>query len=121
MIDTSDSTDGVAIPELALPNPSGGISPKRGTATDFMASQVQNLIAVRTEEEQQAAASQREQQGQDVAARKDARRKSLGTSDFRVMDSVDALGLGNSNPLTIGSKSKSLICTRSDFAYLGRR
>lgn len=41
------------------------------------ASQDHGRVAIRTEEEQQAAAREREQQ--DLVARKDARRKSLGT------------------------------------------
>lgn len=64
---------------MVLPNPFGGVSPKRGTAADFMSAQAEYLVAVRTEEEQQAAgARQREQQDKDAVARKDARRKSLG-------------------------------------------
>ncbi|KAL9049588.1 MAG: hypothetical protein Q9206_005445, partial [Seirophora lacunosa] len=77
LIDTSDLSNSVAIPKLALPNPFGGLSPKRGLAPDAAAAQVPNLVAVRTEEEQQQAARQREQQDKDVSARKDARRKSL--------------------------------------------
>ncbi|KAI4283609.1 MAG: hypothetical protein L6R35_005106, partial [Caloplaca aegaea] len=77
LIDTSDLSNGAAIPKLALPNPIGGLSPNRGLAPDAAAAQVSNLVAVRTEEEQQQAARQREQQEKDVSARKDARRKSL--------------------------------------------
>ncbi|KAL8717203.1 MAG: hypothetical protein Q9225_005538 [Loekoesia sp. 1 TL-2023] len=77
LIDTSDGNDGTAPPAAALPNPFGGISPKRGTAPNSISSsqvsQAQSIVAVRTEEEQQAAARQREQQEKDVAARKDAR------------------------------------------------
>ncbi|KAI4137815.1 MAG: hypothetical protein LQ341_004975, partial [Variospora aurantia] len=77
LIDTSDLSNGATIPKMALPNPIGGLSPKRGLAPDAAAAQVPNLVAVRTEEEQQQAARQREQQEKDVSARKDARRKSL--------------------------------------------
>ncbi|KAI4138676.1 MAG: hypothetical protein L6R39_006668, partial [Caloplaca ligustica] len=78
LIDISDGSNGINAPASALSNPFGGISPKRGAsakATPPLESQ--NVVAVRTEEEQQAAARQREQQEKDVAARKDARRKSL--------------------------------------------
>ncbi|KAL8918237.1 MAG: hypothetical protein Q9208_007465 [Pyrenodesmia sp. 3 TL-2023] len=79
LIDISDGTDGVSLPAVALPNPFGGASPKRGTAADFMSAQAEYLVAVRTEEEQQQAVRRREQQEKenDLVARKDARRKSL--------------------------------------------
>lgn len=120
LIDTSDLSNSVAIPKLALPNPFGGLSPKRGLAPDAAAAQVPNLVAVRTEEEQQQAARQREQQDKDVSARKDARRKSLGTCfqpllhRTRVSDRIF-------RSLTLLSKSASLICTRSDVAHMGCR
>ncbi|KAL8907748.1 MAG: hypothetical protein Q9207_001231 [Kuettlingeria erythrocarpa] len=78
LIDFSDAAADVPLPAMLLPNPFGGLSPKRGTAADFMSAQAEYLVAVRTEEEQQAAgARQRDQQDKDAVARKDARRKSL--------------------------------------------
>ncbi|KAL8804272.1 MAG: hypothetical protein Q9182_002636 [Xanthomendoza sp. 2 TL-2023] len=77
LIDTSDGNDGLASSRLLLSNPFGGMSPKRGAMQDLNNSpQVQNVVAVRTEEEQQEAARERERRDQDDA-RKDARRKSL--------------------------------------------
>ncbi|KAL8816631.1 MAG: hypothetical protein Q9223_004390 [Gallowayella weberi] len=77
LIDTSDGTDGLASTQLLISNPFSDISPKRGGMQDLNYSpQVQNIVAVRTEEEQQEAARERERRHQDEA-RKDARRKSL--------------------------------------------
>ncbi|KAL8736938.1 MAG: hypothetical protein Q9181_002186 [Wetmoreana brouardii] len=72
LIDTSDGTDGVALPDVGLPNPFGGSSPKKGDSAGPRSS-TQSLVAVRTEEEQQEAARERKRQEKEVAARKDAR------------------------------------------------
>lgn len=106
---------------MALPNPIGGLSPKRGLAPDAAAAQVPNLVAVRTEEEQQQAARQREQQEKDVSARKDARRKSLGTSFQRALRKTLMIPNPIFSPLTTPSEPAGLICTRSDVAHMGRR
>ncbi|KAL9600343.1 MAG: hypothetical protein Q9179_003250 [Wetmoreana sp. 5 TL-2023] len=72
LIDTSDGTDGVALPDAGLSNPFRGTSPKKGDLAGLRSSS-QSLVALRTEEEQQMAARERERQEKEVAARKDAR------------------------------------------------
>lgn len=89
-----------------LPNPFE-TSPTPGASKSRSPARSPTRIAVRSEEEQQAAAKERERQ--EVLANRDARRKSLG---MWILTRVK----GRADMAT--SKSKSVVRTRSYFAYM---
>lgn len=76
LIDTSDGIDSGSLPVGTFANSLVAMSMNgENLLVPEPSTQVPSVITVRTEEEQQAAAREKE-----TTARKDARRKSLGTS-----------------------------------------